>query len=343
MKRKKFLSAVFPAAFALHPNQLFFQNEIIPDEAVNGIKPAYLKKGDIIGITCPAGFITTEDIQPAILKIKEWGFDVKIGDTVGKKDFTFGGTDAERLSDFQSMLDDKNIKAILCARGGYGAIRIVDKIDFTKFVDHPKWIIGFSDITVLHSHINHNFGIATIHSKMCNSFPADWSLAEPIQVDTIESIRQCLTGEKISYPIVPNSRNRNGNATGMLVGGNLKTIESLAGSKSDLVTNNKILFVEDTGEYLYSIDRMFWNLKRTGKLDQLAALIIGGFKIKKEETAAEAFGKTLEEIVLEKVEGFKYPVCFDFPVGHQKNNFALKCGVQHALRVTVEKCNLTCI
>lgn len=340
MKRKKFLSAIFPAAFALHPNQLFYQDEIKQDEAVIAIKPAYLKKGDTIGISCPAGFITTDDIQPAILKIKEWGFDVKIGDTVGKKDFTFGGTDAERLADFQAMLDDKNIKAILCARGGYGAIRIIDKIDFTKFVAHPKWVIGFSDITVLHSHINHNFGIATIHSKMCNSFPAEWALAEPIQVETIESIRQCLTGEKMGYQIVPNIHNRNGKAAGALVGGNLKTIESLAGSKSDLVTRNKILFVEDTGEYLYSIDRMFWNLKRTGKLDQLAALIIGGFKIKKEETAAEAFGKTLEEIVLEKVAEFKYPICFDFPVGHQKNNFALKCRMRHQLSITPSSCSL---
>lgn len=340
MKRKKFLSAVFPAAFALHPNQLFCQVEITPDETVIAIKPAYLKKGDTIGITCPAGFITTDDILPAVLKIKEWGFDVKIGDTVGKKDFTFGGTDAERLADFQTMLDDKNIKAILCARGGYGAIRIIDKIDFTKFVAHPKWIIGFSDITVLHSHINHNFGIATIHSKMCNSFPADWTLAEPIQYETIESIRQCLTGQKISYPIVPSIYNRNGNATGILVGGNLKTIESLAGSKSNLITNNKILFVEDTGEYLYSIDRMFWNLKRTGKLKNLAALIIGGFKIKKEETATEAFGKTLEEIVLEKVSEFNYPVCFDFPVGHQKNNFALKCGIRHQLNLSSSNCLL---
>ena len=339
MKRKQFISSILPVAFILNPAPLLV-NKVKEESDDISIKPAYLKKGDTIGITCPAGFITTDDILPAILKIKEWGFDVKIGDTVGKKDFTFGGTDAERLADFQMMLDDKNIKAILCARGGYGAIRIIDEINFTKFVTHPKWVIGFSDITVLHSHINHNFGIATIHSKMCNSFPADWSLAEPIQVETIESIRQCLSGEKISYPIVPNIHNRNGNATGMLVGGNLKTIESLAGSKSDLVTKNKILLVEDTGEYLYSIDRMFWNLKRTGKLEHLAALIIGGFKIKKEETEAEAFGKTLEEIVLEKVTKFNYPICFDFPVGHQKNNFAFKCGIKHQLNLSSTNCLL---
>ena len=339
MKRNRFISSILPAAFILNPTQLLANKQSEQTEALS-IKPAYLKKGDTIGITCPAGFITSEDIQPAILKIKEWGFDVRIGEAVDKKDFTFGGTDEERLADFQTMLDDKKVKAIFCARGGYGSIRIIDKLDFTKFVVHPKWIIGFSDITVLHNHVNRNFGIATIHSKMCNSFPTDWVLAEPIQVDTIESIRQCLTGEKLSYTIVPNSYNRNGNASGILVGGNLKTIESLAGSKSDLVTKNKILFVEDTGEYLYSIDRMFWNLKRTGKLDHLAALIIGGFKIKKEETAAEAFGKTLEEIVLEKVADNHYPVCFDFPVGHQKNNIALKCGTRHQLELSPANCLL---
>ena len=333
MKRKQFISSILPAAFALQPSLLLSNNQHIRGE-VEAIKPGYLKKGDTIGITCPGGFITMEDIQAAVAKIKEWGFDVIIGDTVGKRDFTFGGTDEERKKDLQQMLDDKNIKAIMCARGGYGAVRIIDQIDFTKFTKNPKWVIGFSDITVLHNHINRNFGIASIHSKMCNSFPSDWSKAEPIQIETIESIRQCLTGEKMNYHIVPNSNNKNGNASGILVGGNLKTIETLAGTKSDLVTKNKILFVEDTGEYLYSIDRMFWNLKRTGKLDKLAALIIGGFKIKKDDTEAEAFGKTLEAIVLEKIKEFNYPVCFDFPVGHQKNNFALKCGVKHQLTVS---------
>ena len=339
MKRKQFITSLIPAAAAFHPLQVPAGNEDRPTES-NAVIPAYLKKGDRIGITCPAGFITAEDIAPAVTKIKEWGFDVKVGNTVGKKDFTLGGTDEERKQDFQQLLDDKNIKAIMCARGGYGSVRIIDALDFTKFAAKPKWIIGFSDVTLLHSHINRNFGIATIHSKMCNSFPADWKKAEPIQMETIESIRQCLEGEKINYPIVPNSNNKTGNASGILVGGNLKTIESLGGSKSDLVTKNKILFVEDTGEYLYSIDRMFWNLKRTGKLDHLNALIIGGFKIKKEETEAEAFGKTLEEIVLEKVNEFKYPVCFDFPVGHQKNNFALKCGVRHSLKVKPLNCEL---
>jgi muramoyltetrapeptide carboxypeptidase len=302
--------------------------------------PPYLKKADNIGITSPAGNITLDEIQPAILKLKEWGFNAVIGDTIGKKSFTFGGTDEERLAGFQKMLDDKNIKAILCARGGYGAVRIIDRIDFSSLKKYPKWIIGFSDITVMHSHINKNYGVASLHSKMCNSFPDDWNLAEPIQKETIESIRKCLAGERMNYLAPVNVYNRPGKASGTLIGGNLKTIESLAGSSSDINTKNKILFVEDTGEYLYSIDRMFWNLKRSGKLSDLKGLIVGGFKVKKDD-AGEDFGKTLEEIVLEKIKEYSYPVCFDFPVGHQKNNYALKCGVQHELNVTKEAASLS--
>lgn len=293
--------------------------------------PAYLKKGDKIGIACPAGYITEEELQPAIKKLTEWGFKIAIGKTVGKKDFGFGGTDEERREDMQQMLDDRSIKAIVCARGGYGSVRIIDKLDFSLMSTHPKWIVGFSDVTVLHSQLN-RLGIASIHSKMCNSFPEDWAAAEPIQRETIESIHKCLSGEKVHYSALANPKNRRGTGTGVLVGGNLKTIESLAGSRSDLVTLNKLLFVEDTMEYLYSIDRMFWNLKRSGKLDRLQGLIIGGFKIKKDDEGEE-FGKLLEEIVLEKVAAYQYPVCFDFPVGHQKNNFALKCGVPHNLEV----------
>jgi muramoyltetrapeptide carboxypeptidase len=339
MNRKYFLSSVIPLLAATkEKNAAPIYSKLGKNNLLK--IPPYLKKGDRIGITCPAGFISPEEIIPALEKLQEWGFEVVIGNTIGKRDFTFGGTDEERKNDLQQMLDDKKVKAILCARGGYGAVRIVDDLDFKKFITAPKWIIGFSDITVLHSHINSNFGIATIHSKMCNSFPKDWNLAEPIQIETIESIRRCLAGDKMQYEVKPNGSNRLGKATGILVGGNLKTIESLADSKSDLNTAGKILFVEDTGEYLYSIDRMFWNLKRSGKLDKLAGLIIGGFKVKKEETEAEAFGKTMEEIVLDKVKGYKYPVCFDFPVGHQKNNFALKCGVRHHLFIQPEKCML---
>jgi muramoyltetrapeptide carboxypeptidase len=333
MNRKHFLSSFMVAGLPL-PGWSAWRTDG-DNDALAPIMPRYLKPGDTIGITCPAGFITLPEIQPAMLQMIEWGFNIKVGDTVGKKDFTFGGTDEERARDLQQMLDDPTIKAIMCARGGYGFVRIIDKLNFSKLVDHPKWIIGFSDITVLHSHLNRNYGIASIHSKMCNSFPDDWNKAEPIQIETILSIKQALTGQKMKYAAPVNPLNKPGKAEGALVGGNLKLIETLAGTKSDLRTTNKILFVEDTGEYLYSIDRMFWNLKRTGKLEKLAGLIVGGFKIKPDDPGEE-FGRTIEEIVLEKVKEYRYPVCFDFPVGHQRNNYALKCGVKHRLSVSNE-------
>lgn len=339
MERKKFLASVLASGAAMKALAKEPPSQHISNEGPL-IAPPFLKAGDTIGITCPAGYITNEDIQPAVSKLKEWGFNVVTGSTVGKRNFMFGGTDAERLTDMQEMLDDKDIKAILCARGGYGAIRIIDQLSFKKFSDKPKWLIGFSDVTVLHSHINRNQGIMTIHSKMCNSFPSDWSKAEPIQIETIDSIRQCITGEKMRYTFAPNPNNRTGLATGELVGGNLKTLETLAGSKSDLNTKGKILFVEDTGEYLYSIDRMFWNLKRSGKLDKLIGLIVGGFKIKKDDEGEE-FGQTLEQIVLDKVKEYSFPVCFDFPVGHQKNNFAIKCGMVHTLGIHLNECRLS--
>jgi muramoyltetrapeptide carboxypeptidase len=336
MNRKNFLSSIVPAAISL---QSFAKGEQQKEQDSSPVIPPYLKRGSTIGITSPAGYITPEEIQPAVTKLKEWGFQISIGSTIGKKYFTFGGTDEERLQDFQQMLDDKNIDAILCARGGYGIVRIIDKLNFNGFVKKPKWLIGFSDITVMHSHLNKNYGIASIHSKMCNSFPDDWALADPVQKESIESINKCLTGDKMTYTVAPNTQNKLGVGKGVLVGGNLKTIESLACSASDLNTFNKILFVEDTGEYLYSIDRMFWNLKRTGKLNNLQGLIIGGFKIKQDDEGEE-FGKALEEIVLEKVAEYNYPVCFDFPVGHQKYNVALKCGVIHRLTIQKDTCYL---
>ncbi|MGZ3922193.1 MAG: S66 peptidase family protein [Flavisolibacter sp.] len=339
MDRKTFLGAAGALIGGVTiPFKQSFANE--SSEVIGIKKPPYLRKGDTIGITAPAGFITQEEIQPAVQVMQSWGYNTVVGDTIGKKDFTFGGTDDERLNDLQKMLDDPKIRAIMCARGGYGSIRIVDKLDWTRFKLKPKWVIGFSDITVLHSHIHRNLKIASIHSKMINSFPDDWNTAEPIQIETIISIQDALAGKRMSYTATPNTKNKNGIAEGVLLGGNLKTLETLSGTASDINTNGKILFVEDTGEYLYSIDRMFWNLKRTGKLKGLKALIVGGFRVKPDDPGEE-FGKTIEDIVLEKVSGYNYPVCFDFPVGHQMNNFALKCGVKHRLLVKENEVSLS--
>ena len=333
MKRKSFIQSSIGALSASYLPALA-QFQPIGDEALF-VSPAFLKAGDIIGITAPAGYITSGEIRSAVQKMESWGYKIQVGETIDKRDFTFGGTDEERAKDFQKMLDDPKIKAIMCARGGYGVVRIIDKLNWEKFKLKPKWIIGFSDVTVFHSHLNKNFGIASIHSKMCNSFPDDWSLAEPIQIETIESIQLALSGKKMKYSAIPNPQNKLGTTDGVLIGGNLKMLETLTGTKSDINTAGKILFVEDTGEYMYNVDRMFWNLKRTGKLSQLKGLIIGGFKIKVDEDSDD-FGKTLQDVVLEKVKAYHYPLCFDFPVGHQRNNYALKCGVKHRLEVKNE-------
>ncbi|MFM2358350.1 MAG: hypothetical protein RLY16_343, partial [Bacteroidota bacterium] len=283
MNRKGFLQTAVTMAggslLASTPTKLLANPPFAMSEL--GIKiPEYLKPGDRIGICSPAGYITLDELQPALQRIEEWGFTTKIGDSIGQRDFCFGGTDEVRAADLQQLLDATDIKAILCARGGYGLVRIIDHLDFTLFQKNPKWLIGFSDITVLHEHLNQRIHVASIHSKMCNSFVKDRSTETAEQRRSIESIRDCLLGKKMEYQAMPSLDNRLGISSGQLIGGNLKTIESTCGSKSDIQTAGKILFVEDTGEYLYSIDRMFWNLKRSGKLDKLAGLIIGGFKIK---------------------------------------------------------------
>jgi len=339
MDRKFFLSSTG----ALLTGILFpfkkIAGAVTPDEEDEFKRPPYLKPGHLVGITTPAGYSNPDEIRSAVAIIESWGYKTVMGDAVGKKDFTRGGTDEERLADLQKMLDDPQIMAIMCARGGYGSVRIVDGINWTKFKKQPKWVIGFSDITVLHSHIHQVCKTASIHSKMTNSFPDDMISAEPVVAQTIDSIHDALSGKRMSYNVALHLRNKPGTGEGLLTGGNLKTLESLAGSASDIHTSGKILFVEDTGEYLYSIDRMFWNLKRTGKLANLKGLIVGGFKVKPDDPGEE-FGKDLYDIVLEKVKKYSYPVCFDFPVGHQKANFALKCGVRHRLSVTGNEANL---
>jgi muramoyltetrapeptide carboxypeptidase len=337
MKRKRFLGSLLAAPllaaadFHSEPGAYKKILKVLPWRT-----PPYLKHGDTIGITCPAGYMTADEIRPASQTMEDWGFRMRLGKTVGKRDFTFGGTDAERLADMQQMLDDPSIQAIMCARGGYGFVHIIDRLDFRRFADKPKWIIGFSDVTVLHAHLNHNYQIASIHSKMCNSFPEFPEKSEKGQWESILSIRAALMGNRIDYPLIYDPGNRQGYGKGILAGGNLKTIESLAGSPSDLRTDGTILFLEDTGEYLYSIDRMFYNLKRSGKLDHLSGLLVGAFRVKPDDPGDE-FGKAVYNIVQDVVSEYKYPVCFNFPVGHQKLNYALKCGVVHELIITPDR------
>ena len=330
MNRKDFLSAVIPLVSVA---TAFGENQSPAQQEASQKIPPYLKKGDTIAITCPSGYISLEECVPAINKMQEWGFNIRIGNTVGLKNFSLAGTDEQRAQELQEMLDDKTIKAIMLGRGGYGAVRIIDRINFSRFSKMPKWIIGFSDATVFHCHINHNYGIATLHSKMCNSFPDEFSTATQAQLDAIDSIRMALTGEKMKYLRPVNFENRFGEGTGPLIGGNLSIIELLDGSISSLQTDGKILFIEDVGEYRYKIDGMLWNLKRSRRLERLKGLMVGEFRIKPDDPG-EDFGKSIYEMVMEKVEEYHYPVCFDFPVGHVKENYALKCGVNHRLQVS---------
>jgi muramoyltetrapeptide carboxypeptidase len=297
------------------------------------ILPPYLKKGDTIGIVCPSGFMPYENAQTCIAILQQWGYKVVVGKTLGNQFHYFSGTDDERLHDLQNMLDDENIHAVLCSRGGYGLSRIIDKIDWRKFKKNPKWIIGFSDITVVHAHINRNLNIASLHAPMASAFNDG-----EFKNEFIQSLHKAIKGVTSNYNCIVNTFNKTGKCEGELIGGNLCLIAHLIGSKSSYQTKNKILFIEDVGEYLYNIDRMFIQLKRAGMLQNLAGLIIGGFTELKD--TERPFGKNIYEIIHEHIEEYNYPVCFDFPVSHEKENYALKIGVQHALTVSNKKVQL---
>lgn len=296
--------------------------------------PPYLKKGDTIGITLPAGYMTKEKAQTCIDTLQKWGYEVLVGKTLGSKSKTyFSGTDEERLNEFQAMLDEPSVKAILCGRGGYGVGRIIDQLDFTSFKKNPKWIIGFSDITVLHAHINRNYKTATLHSPMAGAFN-DGGFKNKY----VLSLRNALEGIKADYSFKPHLLNHNGSVTAELVGGNLALLAHLIGTKSDVQTKGKILFLEDVGEQHYNVDRMMHQLKRSGKLDHLAGLIIGGFTDMQD--TERPFGKKVYDLIYDLVKEYNYPICFGFPVSHDKENVALKEGVVHKLILTKQTCSL---
>jgi muramoyltetrapeptide carboxypeptidase len=271
--------------------------------------------------------MSAEKYQTCIQTLYEWEFQVVVGKTPGHQFNYFSGTDKERLDDLQQMMDDPKIKAILCARGGYGTGRIIDQLDFKKFIRHPKWIIGFSDITVLHSHLFSNYKIASLHAPMAAAFNDD-----EFKNQYVESLRYALSGKKADYKTEANELNQTGKAKGLLVGGNLSLLANITGTPSDINTKNKILFIEDVGEYIYNIDRMMYQLKRSGKLNHLRGLIIGSFSEMKDTTIP--FGQAAEEAIKALVKEYDYPVCFGFPVGHGKENYALKVGVKYQLNVS---------
>lgn len=292
----------------------------------------FLKQGDQVGIVSTARKISLEEISQSISTIESWGLKVVVGKTIGLEQNQYAGTDEQRLQDFQMMLDNPEIKAIICARGGYGTVRIIDEIDFRKFLKQPKWICGFSDVTVLHSHLHSVYDIPSIHSPMLIQF----SKNTPESIDTL---RKALFGEKLEYEFSTHPLNRNGEAKGILVGGNLSLLHTLSGTASDINTDGKFLFIEDLDEYLYHIDRMILNLKRSGKLENLAGLIVGGMtKMKDNEIP---FGKNAEEIIFDAVKEFDFPVCFNFPAGHIEDNRALIFGEKISLQISESICKLS--
>ncbi len=288
--------------------------------------PAYLQKGDTVAMVCTARSFSRDEAQQAVNLFESWGLNIVFGSTIDINANQLGGTDEQRASDLQKMMDDDTIKAIWIARGGYGTVRIIDKLDFSKFIKNPKWIIGFSDITVLHSHI-HNLGVATLHAIMPYSVP---KAAEEAK----ETLYKALFNIDYEIKISSNSSNKTGDAEGLLIGGNLSIIYSLLGSKSSVDTQNKILYLEDLDEYLYHIDRMFYNLKRNGYFDDLNGLIIGGMTDMHDNQIP--FGYDVKQIVLDLCKEYNFPICFDFPAGHIPDNRALKLGTKVSLNIDNE-------
>jgi len=296
------------------------------------LRPPFLKKGDSVYFLSTARKITLEEITPAIQAFERWGLRVIVGDTIGKQHHQYAGTDNERLEDFQKAIDNPAIKAVICARGGYGTVRIMDDINYDEFMKSPKWVVGFSDVTYLQTHISNNIGTQCIHSIMPVQFPKSTD-------EAIETLRRELFGEANDYIIAPHALNRPGASEGILIGGNLSILYSITGTRSGINTFGKILFIEDIDEYCYHIDRMMINLKRSGKLQGLAGVIVGGFSEIKDN--AIPFGKNAYEIIAEHLAGFGYPVCFGFPAGHIPDNRALAIGKKYKLNVGHEDVRVT--
>ncbi|WP_128547732.1 S66 peptidase family protein [Larkinella soli] len=298
------------------------------------ISPPFLRPGSRVGLLAMASRVEYDALEPAFRILRDdWKVEVVEGESLKAAYYQFGGDDNLRRRDLQTMLDDPRLDAVISVRGGYGSYRILDRLDFTRFLQKPKWIVGFSDITVLHCHLQH-LRVRSLHAIMPRLFGQEGV------TDSIETLRQCLFGEPVGpYSSPAHSLNRPGSAAGPLVGGNLTLLVHVLGTPSDLPTAGKILFIEDVGETLYSIDRMMIQLRRAERLTDLAGLIVGQFtELRINETAP--FGKTVGEIIAEHVDGFGFPICFDFPVGHVPRNLAMPLGADARLEVTEDGAKL---
>lgn len=295
--------------------------------------PPYLKKGSTIGITCPAGYMPEAKAQTCIETLQNWGYRVIVGKTLGGDSTNyFSASDAIRLEELQYMLDENSIDAILFGRGGYGTGRIIDQINFKNFRKRPKWLIGFSDITLLHHQVLNRYKMAGLHAPMAAAFN------QPEGIASIQILKETLKGKKLTYTHPPHPYNHTGKATGMLTGGNLSMLCHATGSTAEIKTRDRILFLEDVGEYLYNIDRMMYHLKRSGKFSSIKGLILGGFTDLKD--TERAFGIQTDELLHHFTKNLNIPVCFHFPVSHGPLNIPLKIGGTYQLQVTKQQVTL---
>lgn len=293
---------------------------------MENITPSPLKVGDCIGIIAPARKVLQQEVHPAIKFLTGKGFMVKTAPHLYASFHQFAGTEEQRASDFMEMIEDKSVKAILCARGGYGSVRLLVHMNFRKLQQTPKWIVGYSDITVFHGLLNGWYGIETIHGPMPFNFPADG-----LGNESLDCLLRVLMGENPTYTVAPNPFNKSGKAEGTLVGGNLSILYSLSGTDADINPQGKILFIEDLDEYLYHIDRMMMNLKTSGKLNSIVGLIVGGLTEMKDNHTP--FGFTPYEIITNALKEYNIPVCFDFQAGHVDPNLSLIMGRKVKLEV----------
>ena len=297
--------------------------------------PQYLKKGDKVAIAFPARFLEEKKIEAAVNQIQDWGLEVVLADNAFSRFHQFAGEDEHRLKALQKLLDDDSIRAVFCARGGYGTVRIMYDLDFKAFIHYPKWIVGFSDITYLHLFINQQLQVETIHAPM----PIHYS-GENSDPRSLDYLKRLLLGNEVKYTYIPTGKyNTVGTASGILTGGNLSVLYAMLGTRTDPGTRQKLLFIEDLDEYLYHVDRMMQSMKHSGKLENLAGLIVGGLSGMNDNEIP--FGKSAPSIIREAIERQNYPCCFHFPAGHQKQNFPIIFGRKATLEVTREKIRLS--
>tara|TARA_R100001198_G_C5214155_1_gene198455 strand:- start:209 stop:1189 length:981 start_codon:yes stop_codon:yes gene_type:complete len=300
------------------------------------IQPPYLKAGDTVAIVAPSGILKNRlgEVQQATDLLKSWGLNVVVGKHVFNQNNHFAGTDAERYEDFQKAMNNPTISAIWCARGGYGTVRILDKLDFTELRKKPKWLIGYSDITALHNQF-HNEGFESIHALMCTSLTKDLVDIE----ESITTFKKAIFGETLSYTLKGTDYNRAGTVTAPLVGGNLTMLHTMLGSKTSIDTSGKILFIEEIGEYKYHIDRMLQSLKRAGYFDNCAGVLVGDMSKMRKNTTL--WGTSVEQLILDALSEYDFPIAFNMPAGHEKDNRAMILG--RTIEMTVEKDNTTVV